>query len=97
MSGAGGLDLRVPIGVLFGALGLMLTGYGLATSGNPDRYAQSISLNINLWWGLVMLLFGVVLLSATRSRRRPAVPEPAAGSPEGRAIEEREHRTGLER
>jgi hypothetical protein len=97
MTGASGLDIRLPIGALFSVLGLMLAGYGLATSGDPARYAQSLSLNLNLWWGLVMLLFGIVLLSAAFSRRRPATAEPAALSPEGRATEERERRTGLER
>ena len=96
MTGATGLDIRIPIGVLFSALGLMLAGYGLATSGDPARYAQSLSLNLNLWWGLVMLLFGIVLLSAALSGRRATV-KPTALSPEGRATEEREHRTGLER
>ena len=97
MTGAAGLDIRVPIGGLFTVLGLMLAGYGVATRGDPSRYAQSLSVNLNLWWGLVMLLFGIVLLSASRHGRRPAAAGPAAQSPEGRATEAREHRTGLER
>ena len=32
MSGAGGLDIRLPIGGLFTLLGLMLAGYGVATT-----------------------------------------------------------------
>jgi hypothetical protein len=96
MTGAAGLDIRVPIGVLFTLLGLMLAGYGVATSGDPSRYAQSLSVNLNLWWGLVMLLFGIVLLSAAMYGRRPAGVEPAASTREGRATEAREHQTGLE-
>lgn len=73
MSGSTGLDVRLPIGGLFTALGLLLTGYGLATAGDPSHYARSVSVNINLWWGLVMLLFGLALLAAVRlSRRRLA-------------------------
>ena len=73
MSGAAGLDVRLPIGGLFTALGLLLGGYGLATAGDPSHYARSLSVNINLWWGLVMLAFGLTLLAAVwLSRRRLA-------------------------
>lgn len=74
MSQSAGLDVRVPIGGLFTALGLLLGGYGLATAGDPSHYARSMSVNINLWWGLVMLVFGVTLLAAvslSRRRRHP--------------------------
>jgi hypothetical protein len=93
MGGAGGLDIRLPIGGLFAVLGLVLTGYGVATAGEPAHYARTLSININLWWGLVMLAFGVgLLLSATFYRGG------ASGSArgQGRATEEREHRLGLE-
>ena len=96
MSGAGGLDIRIPIGGLFSALGLLLGGYGLATMGQTDRYAISAGININLWWGLAMLVFGLVLLKVATSARAPSV-RPAAESQEGRATEEREHSRGLER
>jgi len=96
MSGAAGLDVRWPIGGLFAVLGLILTGYGLATDGDPGHYARSLSININLWWGLVMLAFGLLMLAAA-SRGRRASAHPAAETPEGRATEDREHRLGLER
>jgi hypothetical protein len=79
MSGSAGLDVRLPIGGLFTALGLLLTGYGLATAGDPSHYARSLSVNINLWWGLVMLVFGLALLAAVRlSRRRLAGRTPVS-------------------
>jgi hypothetical protein len=52
--------------------------------------------NVNLWWGLVMLLTGLVLLRAATHARRRASARPAMETPEGRATEAREHRTGLE-
>jgi hypothetical protein len=71
MSGdASGLDIRVPIGALFGILGLIIAGYGLATAGDAQRYVPSGGVNINLWWGAAMLVFGVVLLLLSRSGRR---------------------------
>lgn len=96
MSTAHGLDIRLPIGGLFTLLGLLLAGYGLATGGQPALYAQSLSVNLNLWWGLVMLLFGIILLSAALHGRRPSGVEPALESVEGRATEAREHDRGLE-
>lgn len=63
MSAAGGLDIRIPIGGLFTVVGAMLTGYGVRTAGDATIYARSLSINMNLWWGSAMLLFGVVLLS----------------------------------
>jgi membrane protein implicated in regulation of membrane protease activity len=97
MSGVTGLDIRLPIGGLFSVLGLLLTGYGLATNGDAAQYQRSLSVNVNLWWGLVMLVFGALLLTMARRARRDASAHPAAETPGGRDTEEREHRLGLER
>ena len=95
MSGAAGLDIRLPIGGLFTGLGLLLAGYGLATGGQSERYAASAGINVNLWWGLAMLVFGLVLLFVA-TRTPSASVRPAEATPEGRATEEREHGRGLE-
>lgn len=77
MSSSSGLDVRIPIGGLFTALGLLLSVYGLATAGDAAHYARSVSVNINLWWGLVMLGFGLLLLLATwLGRRSSSVSRP---------------------
>jgi hypothetical protein len=55
------LDLRIPIGILFSCLGLILGGYGLLTNGS-EIYARSLSININLWWGAALLVFGLLML-----------------------------------
>jgi len=62
MSAEGSLDLRLPIGGLFVVLGVMLAGYGLMTSGNTEMYLKSGGMNINLIWGIVMLLTGAIFL-----------------------------------
>lgn len=66
-----GLDIRLPIGLMFSILGVLLVGLGLL--GDKSIYTRSLGININLWWGLVMLIFGVVMLwlgkRATPSRR----------------------------
>lgn len=56
------IDIRLPIGGLFTVLGLMLIGYGVMTHGNVEMYAKSLGYNINIWWGLVMLVFGATML-----------------------------------
>jgi hypothetical protein len=63
------LDLRVPIGLLFAALGALLAVYGLMS--DPAIYQASLGINVNLWWGLVLVLFGGAMLgSAWLSARR---------------------------
>ncbi len=60
------LDLRKPAGAFFLALGAMLTATGMLS---PARPALSPEINVNLWSGLVMGLFGAaLLLLALRSR-----------------------------
>lgn len=96
MSAAAGMDLRTPLGGLFVALGLILAGYGFATRDNVEMYARSTSVNINLWWGVIMLVFGVILVVMARRAPRISAARPALETPEGRATEEREHKLGLE-
>jgi hypothetical protein len=65
-----GLDIRLPIGMMFTLLGALLAVYGLATNADP-MYQASLGLNINLIWGGVLFLFGaVMLLFALRARFR---------------------------
>ena len=54
-----GLDIRLPIGLLFSIFGVLLIGYGAL--GDKAIYARSLEVNINLWWGVIMLLFGLVM------------------------------------
>jgi len=71
MSSMEGLDIRAPIGGLFTLLGVMLAGYGLVV-GSPNAASGSPETNVNLWWGLVMVLFGVLMLVlARRAMSRP--------------------------
>lgn len=56
------IDIRFPIGLMFTILGVIITGYGLATMGQDAFYLKSLHVNINLVSGLVMLVFGVVML-----------------------------------
>ena len=53
-------DLRIPIGLLFTVYGVLLALYGVF--GDKAQYARSLGLNVNLDWGLALLLFGLCLL-----------------------------------
>ncbi len=86
------LDIRLPIGLMFTILGALLTLFGLFAS--REIFQRSLGLNVNLWWGLVMLIFGVVMFLL--GRRGTATARLTEESPEGMKIEEIEHRTGLE-
>jgi len=55
------LDIRTPIGLMFTLFGVLIAGYGLLTMGSPV-YERSLGFNVNLEWGLVLLVFGVVML-----------------------------------
>jgi divalent metal cation (Fe/Co/Zn/Cd) transporter len=66
------MDIRNPIGLLFTLLGILLTGAGLFGGAEATK-AKTITetVNINLWWGLVLLVFGVVMLAlAFRARKQ---------------------------
>jgi hypothetical protein len=55
-----GIDIRIPIGILFSIFGIMLTAFGVL--GDRSIYAKSLNININFWWGIVMVLFGFLML-----------------------------------
>ena len=55
-----GLDIRLPIGLIFAVLGLMLTLYG--AFGDKAIYDRSLGINVNLQWGVVLLVFGAMML-----------------------------------
>jgi len=57
-----GLDIKIPIGLMFSILGIILTIHGLLTSGNTEMYEQSLGHNINLWSGIFMVFFGAFML-----------------------------------
>ena len=57
-----GLDIRYPIGLLFSIIGIMLAIFGLVTGSNAEMYHRSLDINVNLWTGLGMIIFGSIML-----------------------------------
>lgn len=70
MSGGHVLDLKLPIGWLLAAYGVLLTVYGLLTE--KEMYAISLGINLNLIWGLLMLAIGAGFLAAAFLRKKSA-------------------------
>ena len=71
-----GLDVRVPVGLMFGIMGLLLVGYGVL--GDQTIYAKSLGININTIWGSVLIAFAAVLLILSSRHRRAPAPKDRA-------------------
>ena len=71
-SGEGhGLAITPIIGLTMGAIGVILLLQGLF--GTTANYKLSDGININIWWGLVLIVFGIIMwggnyLAARRQR-----------------------------
>lgn len=57
-----GIDIKLPIGLMFSILGFFLTIYGIFTNSDAALYKPSLGININLWSGIGMLIFGLIML-----------------------------------
>ena len=63
-----GLDLRWPIGLMFSLIGVLLTITGLVSD------QRSLGININLIWGIVLLIFGALMLFAAMNGKKKSGP-----------------------
>ncbi len=61
--GGAGIDIRLPIGLMFLAIGVIITGYGVRTLGDPMYDTHSLGIDINLWWGMVLIAFALIMLA----------------------------------
>ena len=60
------LDIRMPIGMLFIAIGALIFGYGLW----GDAPSRAMDPRIDTAWGAVMLAFGIGMLGLAWWHRR---------------------------
>jgi len=56
------VDIRIPIGLMFSILGVIISFFGIITASNTGMYQKSLGININIVMGFVMLVFGLVML-----------------------------------
>ncbi|MGA3129774.1 MAG: hypothetical protein ABSD59_03170 [Terracidiphilus sp.] len=60
------VDPRIAVGMFFTLTGTILSAFGLSTRARTDVYVKSLGLDANLWWGLALLVFGIVMLAFGR-------------------------------
>jgi hypothetical protein len=66
-----GLDIRWPIGLMFSLIGVLLIGTGLKDGAD----ARALDINIDLIWGVVLLIFGGAMLMGAISGRKNQGPK----------------------
>ena len=74
-----GLDIRIPLGLIFLLIGGLMSVYGLITRNGAVIYEKSMGINLNLTWGLVMFVFGLIMFLVGRRRKwqdDPVNPRP---------------------
>jgi multisubunit Na+/H+ antiporter MnhG subunit len=74
-----GLDIRIPLGLIFLLIGGLMSLYGLFTRNAGDVYEKSMGINLNLTWGLIMFVFGLIMFFVGRRQKwqdDPVNPRP---------------------
>jgi len=69
--------------MLFSISGVLLVLFGALS--NRQLYERSLNININLWWGVIMLVFGIIMLALGRSHKHagPMAGDQGAVRPSG--------------
>jgi len=66
-----GLDIRWPIGLMFTLIGVLLVITGFSGGASP----RLPGVDIDLIWGVVLLIFGVAMLLGAFSGRKQGPPK----------------------
>ena len=65
------VDIRIPIGLMFTIVGILITVFGLVTMSDTELYHKSLDINVNIIMGILMLVFGsIMLFFAFRKRKK---------------------------
>jgi uncharacterized membrane protein len=64
------VDIRIPIGLMFSIIGILISVYGLITMSDTELYQKSLGINVNLVMGVLMLAFGLIMLAFTRKKKK---------------------------
>jgi hypothetical protein len=65
-----GLDIRWPIGLMFTLIGVLLTVFGAVNRAASTTTIDGQAIDINLIWGVVLLIFGVLMLIGAFSGKK---------------------------
>jgi len=64
------VDIRIPIGLMFTIIGLLISIFGVVTMSNTEMYHKSMGINVNIIMGLLMLVFGLIMLYFARRKKK---------------------------
>jgi multisubunit Na+/H+ antiporter MnhG subunit len=56
-----GLDIRIPLGLIFLVIGGIMALFGAFTHGDATLYERSLGVDLNLFWGVIMFVFGAIM------------------------------------
>jgi hypothetical protein len=74
-----GLDIRIPLGLVFLIIGGIMAVFGIFTHGDTALYEKSLGVDINLLWGGIMFAFGAIMFFFGRRQKwqdDPVSPRP---------------------
>ena len=77
-----GLDIRIPLGLIFLFIGGLMSLYGLFTRNAAGIYEKSMGIDLNLTWGAIMFVFGLIMFLVGRRQKwqdDPVNPRPWEG------------------
>jgi len=64
------VDIRIPIGLMFTIIGVLISIFGFVTISNTEMYHKSLGINVNIIMGLLMLIFGLIMLYFARRKKK---------------------------
>ena len=64
------VDIRIPIGLMFSILGILITVFGIFTGSDVQMYEKSLGVNVNIIMGITMLLFGLIMLLLSIKKKK---------------------------
>jgi sulfite exporter TauE/SafE len=64
------VDIRIPIGLMFTIIGILISVFGFVTKSNAEMYQKSLDINVNLIMGVLMLVFGLIMLYFARRKKK---------------------------
>jgi len=74
-----GLDIRIPLGLIFLIIGGIMAIFGFISHGNSELYARSLGVNLNQTWGIIMFVFGLIMFIVGKRQKwqdDPVTPRP---------------------
>jgi len=64
------VDIRIPIGLMFSIFGILITIFGFITISDTEMYQKALGINVNIIMGILMLVFGLIMLFFSRRKKK---------------------------